>query len=55
MEILLTVLAAILFAFGWIAGKIALAVQWIWHALRVGFVDARKPRKKKLGAGSGEA
>jgi hypothetical protein len=56
MDVLLTILGAILFVLGWIAGKAALAIHWmwhafgadwVWHAMKVGFVDARKPRKKK--------
>lgn len=37
----LTVLAAVLFAFGWVAGKVSLPVGWLWAAVRVGWLDAR--------------
>lgn len=37
----LTVLAAVLFAFGWLVGKVSLPVGWLWAAVRVGWHDAR--------------
>lgn len=39
--VVLTTLAAVLFAFGWAAGKVSLPLAWLWTALRVGWHDAR--------------
>lgn len=41
----LTVLAAILWLLGWLAGKVAGAFVWMWFAIKVGWIDARSPRK----------
>ena len=38
---LLTALAAVLFAVGWLVGKVSIPVGWMWAALRVGWSDAR--------------
>lgn len=37
----LTVLAAVLFAFGWVVGKVSLPIGWAWAAVRVGWYEAR--------------
>jgi hypothetical protein len=37
----LTVLAAVLYAAGWAAGKVSLVLVWCWTALAVGWDDAR--------------
>jgi uncharacterized membrane protein YciS (DUF1049 family) len=44
---LLTALAAVLFALGWVAGKIALALSWTGAAIKLGWTDARKRRVRK--------
>lgn len=38
---LLTALAAVLFAVGWLVGKVSIPVGWMWAAVRVGWSDAR--------------
>ncbi|MGL5911395.1 MAG: hypothetical protein ACRCZP_15460 [Phycicoccus sp.] len=44
MTVLLTAVAALLFAVGWMAGKTALVVAWCWSALAVGWDTAlRRP------------
>lgn len=42
MRILLTVLAAVLYVIGWIAGKVSLMFGWAWSAIAVGYSDARR-------------
>lgn len=39
--LLLTVVAAVLYALGWCAGVVSLLVVWCWTALAVGWDDAR--------------
>lgn len=47
MKLLLTVVAAVLYAFGWCAGVVSLLVVWCWTALAVGWDDARAlPRRR---------
>ncbi|HLS44297.1 MAG TPA: hypothetical protein VK045_02575 [Ornithinicoccus sp.] len=41
MRFLLVCLAALLYALGWAAGLVAVAVVWCWSALAVGWDDAR--------------
>lgn len=43
MTYVLTALAAVLYALGWVAGKVALAAGWCWSALAVGWDEARRP------------
>jgi hypothetical protein len=40
MKVLATALAGILYAIGWLAGIIAVAVKWLWSAIAVGWDDA---------------
>ena len=40
-RVLLTVLAALFFAVGWVAGKAVLAVAWCGVAVKVGWQEAR--------------
>lgn len=44
MSFVLTLIAAVLYAFGWCAGKVSLVSSWLWSALAVGWDDARTPR-----------
>jgi hypothetical protein len=41
VRLLLTVIAAVLYALGWVAGAVSLLVVWCWTALAVGWDDAR--------------
>lgn len=41
MRLLLTLLAALLYALGWAAGLLGIAVLWCWSAMAVGWDDAR--------------
>lgn len=41
LRLLLTVIAAVLYAIGWCAGAVSLLVVWCWTALAVGWDDAR--------------
>lgn len=40
MRPLLTVLAAVLYVFGWLAGLVVVGVLWCWSAMAVGWDDA---------------
>ena len=42
LRILLTVLAAVLYVIGWVAGKVSLMFGWAWSAVSVGWDDARR-------------
>ena len=42
MRVLLTLLAALLYALGWAAGLVAVAAVWCWSAMAVGWDDARR-------------
>ena len=42
MRLLLTVIAALLYVVGWVAGKVSLMLGWIWSAVSVGWDDARR-------------
>lgn len=49
MRVLLTCLAALLYALGWLAGKLWAALTWTANAVRLGFTDAtrrREPRRE---------
>ncbi len=51
MKILLVCIAALLFAIGWLAGLVAVAVIWCWSALAVGWNEARRlGRRSEVGA-----
>jgi hypothetical protein len=39
---LATVLAALLYALGWVAGIAAVALAWLWSAMAVGWDDAHR-------------
>lgn len=41
MFVVLTLIAAVLYAIGWVAGKVSLLVVWCWIALAVGWDEAR--------------
>lgn len=47
MRLLLTVIAAVLYAVGWFAGVVSLLVVWCFTALAVGWDDARTLRKRE--------
>lgn len=42
LRLLLTIIAAVLYAIGWAAGKVSLVTGWAWDAVAVGWDDARK-------------
>lgn len=42
-HVLLTLVAGVLFALGWLAGKVAGVVLWCWSALAIGWDAARRP------------
>lgn len=42
MRYVATALAAVLYAIGWIAGKVHVTWRWIWSALAVGWDDAHR-------------
>jgi len=44
MTVVATPLAAVLYAVGWVAGKVSLAAAWCWSAMAVGWDEARRPR-----------
>jgi hypothetical protein len=46
-NILLLILAAIPYALGWIAGKVARAARWVWKTVKWGWDDAHKKRPSK--------
>lgn len=46
MRLLLTTIAAVLYALGWLAGLVSLLVVWCWTALAVGWDDARTLRRR---------
>ena len=41
MTMAATALAAVLYALGWLAGKVSLAATWCWAAMAVGWDEAR--------------
>jgi hypothetical protein len=45
--LLATVLAAALYAIGWVAGVVAVALRWLWSALAVGWDDAHRLAERK--------
>jgi hypothetical protein len=45
-RIALTVLAAALWALGWLAGKTCSAVMWVAAAILIGWTDSRAPRRR---------
>lgn len=59
MRLLLTVVAALLYALGWAAGVVSLLVVWCFTALAVGWDDARTLQRRSesqrdvMGAGRG--
>lgn len=42
MRVFLTVLAGVLYALGWLAGKVWAALTWSAAAVRLGFTDATR-------------
>lgn len=42
--IALTVVAAALFALGWLVGKVSIPLGWMLAAVRIGWTDARRGR-----------
>lgn len=42
MRLLATLLAAVLYGIGWVAGIVAVALAWLWSALAVGWDDAHR-------------
>lgn len=47
MRLLLTVVAAVLYALGWCAGVVSLLAVWCWTALAVGWDDARALQRRE--------
>lgn len=43
LRLLLTIVAAVLYGLGWLAGKVSFVVSWAWSAAMVGWDDARGP------------
>lgn len=41
-RVLLTVLAAVFFAIGWLAGAVFMAIAWCGTAVKVGWLEARR-------------
>lgn len=41
-RILLTMLALIPFAVGWIAGKVVLSIAWVGLSVKAGWIEARR-------------
>lgn len=41
-RVVLTVLAAVLFSVGWLAGAVFMALAWSGTAVKVGWLDARR-------------
>jgi hypothetical protein len=54
VRVLLTVLAAILYALGWLAGKVWAALVWVGTAVQVGFQDATRRTATAAPAPMGE-
>lgn len=48
---LLTVFAGVFFAAGWLAGRAWLGVAWAAAAVKVGWLEARRPRQPDSGSG----
>ena len=46
MRLLLTIVAAVLYALGWCAGLVSLLVVWCFTALAVGWDDARTLQRR---------
>jgi hypothetical protein len=44
VRVLLTVLAAVLYALGWAAGKVWVVLAWLGTAVLVGWRDATRPK-----------
>lgn len=42
MRLLLTCVAALLYAIGWVAGLVAVALLWCWSGMAVGWDDAHQ-------------
>lgn len=54
MSAVLTLIAAVLYAVGWLAGKVSLLAVWCWTAVAVGWDEARgtvQPSRDRVGAG----
>lgn len=55
VKVMLTIVAAIPYALGWIAAKVCLAawrvLSWMATAARVGWQEARKPKAAKARSG----
>lgn len=49
-RVLLTLIAAVFYAIGWVAGKALLAVVWCAVAVKVGFNEARTEARKPGGS-----
>lgn len=47
MRLLLTLIAAVLYALGWVAGCVSLLAVWCWTALATGWDDARNLRARE--------
>jgi len=47
VRMLLAVLASPLYALGWVAGLVVVAVLWLFAATAVGFTDARERARRR--------
>lgn len=45
-RLLLTIIAAVFYVVGWVPSKLVLGVFWCCAAIRLGWVEARKPRAR---------
>lgn len=48
-RVFLTLIAAVFFGAGWVAGKVAFAVVWCGLAVRAGWREARRPTAGRSG------
>lgn len=49
MRLLATVLAALLYGVGWVAGVVAVGLTWLWSAMAVGWDDAHRLGQQRPG------
>jgi hypothetical protein len=50
-RMLLKLLLGLFYAVGWVAGKVSVVVAVAWTAVKLGWVDARKPTGRRGSAG----
>jgi type IV secretory pathway VirB2 component (pilin) len=49
VRFVLTLIAAVLYGIGWVAGKVSLLLVWCWVALAVGWDEARAVERPVAG------